>query len=253
MSPGANRGVPNEAPPDLAAGDAAAEPPFAGFTTGGAATTLPAQLFVDVLPEIEDEAELRVTLYALYAIARRRGPLRAVSARELASEAPLARSFERLGGVEAVAPALAQAAARGTLLACPLDDGDTLYFVNNEGGRRNLARVRSGALPVPGAAPRPTPPPQAARPAQVYEQEIGTLTPSVAEALAEAGARFPEQWIVDALREAAKSNARSWRYAAAILERWDREGRGDASAERDSRTAARGDDPYARVVRRSWP
>ncbi|MEE8337948.1 MAG: DnaD domain protein [Dehalococcoidia bacterium] len=233
-----------------------AEPPFAGFVTGGAATTLPAQLFVDVLPEIEDEAELRVTLYALYAIARRRGPLRAVSARELASEAPLARSFERLGGVEAVAPALAQAAARGTLLACPLDDGDTLYFVNNEGGRRNLTRVRSGALPVPGAAPRPTPlvdAPRPARPAQVYEQEIGTLTPSVAEALAEAGARFPEQWIVDALREAAKSNARSWRYAAAILERWDTEGRSDASAERDSRTAERGDDPYARVVRRSWP
>lgn len=244
---------------------------FEGFTTGGAATTLPAQFFVDVLPEIEDEAELRVTLYALYAIARRKGQLRAVSARELASEAPLARCFERLGGGEAVAAAiaaaLAQAAIRGTLLACPLDGGDTLYFVNNDGGRRNLARVRSGALATPGAtvgqpaSPSPAAG-QPAPPAQVYEQEIGTLTPSVSEALAEAGARYPEQWIVDALRESAISNARSWRYAAAILERWGTNGRdgadstkgtSDASSERNPRAAARGDDPYERVVRRSWP
>ena len=43
---------------------------FAGFRTGGLAVTLPAQFFVELLPAIEDEAELRVTLYALYAIAR---------------------------------------------------------------------------------------------------------------------------------------------------------------------------------------
>ena len=56
-------------------------PPFEGFVTGGAAVTLPAQLFVELLPELHDEAELRVTLYALYAIGRCRGALRAVRGR----------------------------------------------------------------------------------------------------------------------------------------------------------------------------
>ena len=231
--------------------------PFAGFVTGGAAITLPAQLFVELLPEIDDEAELRVTLYALYAIGRRRGELRAVRAGELRAEAALLRSLERMGGGGAVAPALERATRRGTLLPCPLEDGDALYFVNSEGGRRNRMRVLSGALEVPGAAPLPPArgeaPERPQRPAQVYEQEIGTLTPSVAEALAEAGARYPEQWIVDALREAAQRNARSWRYAQAILRRWDEEGRDDETAGRDAGAAAPRDDPYARVIRRSWP
>ena len=231
------------------------DPPFGGFATGGAATTLPAQLFVEVLPEIEDEAELRVTLHALYAVQRRRGQLRAVRGRDLAMEAPLVRSLERLGGVDALAPALGRAVQRGTLLGCPLDDGDTLYFVNNEGGRRNLLRVQSGSLAVPDAAPLAAPVVRRDRPAEVYEQEIGTLTPSVAEALAEAVERYPEQWIVDALREAAKANARSWRYADAILRRWDEEGREakDATTSGDSGATTRDDDPFARVVRRSWP
>ncbi len=228
--------------------------PFAGFVTGGAATTLPAQLFVELLPKIDDEAELRVTLYVLYAIGRRRGELRAVRAGELAGEAPLLRSLERLGGADALAPALERAVRRGTLLACPLDDGDSLYFVNSEGGRRNLLRVRSGALAPPGAAPSQSLSPSSqrpGRPAEVYEQEIGALTPSVAEALAEAGGRYPQQWIVDALRLAAKSNARSWRYAEAILRRWDAEGRDDATADGDPGDAARRhDDPYARLIHR---
>ena len=241
--------------PGEAASAGVVDAPFAGFVTGGAATTLPSQFFVEVLPEIDDEAELRVTLYALYAVQRRRGQLRAVGGRELAGDAPLLRSLEPLGGLAALAPALERAVARGTLLACPLDDGETLYFVNNEGGRRNLLRVQSGALAVPGASVAAVPVVRRERPAQVYEQEIGTITPSVAEALAEAVERYPEQWIVDALREAARANARSWRYAEAILRRWDEEGREekDATAERDSGAAAREDDPFARVVRRSWP
>jgi DNA replication protein len=223
---------------------------FAGFVTGAAATTIPAQFFVELLPAIDDEAELRVTLYALYAIGRRRGELRAVRASELRADTPLSCSLERFGGANALERALERATARGTLLACPLDDGDTLYFVNSEGGRRNLLRVMSGALAVPGATPRRGPPPQrAGRPAQVYEQEIGMLTQAVTEWLAEAGERYPEQWIVDALREATKSNARSWRYAEAILRRWETEGRDDATAGRDPGN----DDPYARVIRRSWP
>lgn len=229
--------------------------PFPGFVTGGAATTLPAQFFVEVLPAIEDEAELRVTLYALYAIARKRGQLRAVRASELAAESPLARSFAHRGGAEAIRAALAQAAARGTLLDCPLADGDTLYFLHNDAGRRARLRVRSGALAV-GRAARPLPaqseerPP---RPAEVYEQEIGVLTPSVADAIANAVERWPEGWVIDAIRVAAVRNARSWRYAEAVLERWEAEGRDDATTGTAAARTPPGRDhgPYEKVIHRS--
>jgi DnaD/phage-associated family protein len=228
--------------------------PFDGFVAGGVAVTLPAQFFVEVLPGIDNEAELRVTLYALYAIARRRGELRAVRGGELAREAPLARTLATCGGIEALAGALAAAVARGTLLACPLDDGDTLYLVHNEAGRRALARIQAGALVVPGAAPLR---PQATvegpgRPAQVYEQEIGALTPAVAEALVAAVERWPEPWIVEALRLAATRNARSWRYAEAILERWETEGRDDGTTGgAAARAAGRDHGSLEQVIRRT--
>ena len=51
---------------------AAAPAPFEGFVAGGVAVTLPAQLFTELLPTIDDPTELRVTLYAMYAVARER-------------------------------------------------------------------------------------------------------------------------------------------------------------------------------------
>jgi DNA replication protein len=228
---------------------------FPGFVSGGAATTLPAQLFVELFPAIEDEAELRVTMYALYAIGRQRGPLRAVRATELAAQTPLARSFTHRGGADAIRAALDQASARGTLLALPLADGDALYFVHNEAGRRQLLRVRSGALEAPGVALAPAAPvaQPAARPAAAYEQEIGTITPSVAEALQAAAERWSEAWIVEAIGIAARRNARSWRYAEAILERWEAEGRDDATTGTTAGESASDRDhgPYERVIHRS--
>lgn len=236
---------------------------FEGFVTGGAHITLPAQLFTEVLPEIEDETELRVTLHALAAIQRRRGAVRAVRASALAAEGPLLRSLEARGGAKAVRDGLRRAVDRGTLLALRLEDGDALVFANNEVGRRNLERVRSGALAAGGAKSRPAPPvEQRDGIAAEYEREIGALTPSVAEALREAAARYSEGWIVDALRLAAARNARSWRFAEAVLRRWEAEGRDDGDAGIPARGAAATDgaprgeprrDPYGGVVRRSWP
>lgn len=254
--------------------------PFAGFVAGGAATTVPSQFFTDVLPAITDEAELRTTLYALYAIGRTRGAVHAVRASVLASEGPLLRTLavcahgEDVPGV--VRTALAAAAAHGVLLACPLPDGDTLYFLHTESARRAIARVQSGALVVPSginragdargdraaiadgngaagaslaalAAQHGAP----SSAAQVYEQEIGVLSPAVADAVQHALEQYPEPWIVDAIRLAAERNARSWRYVEGILRRWQAEGRNDAASGRSADDAAA--DPYSRVVRHDWP
>jgi len=146
---------------------AESDPPFEGFRTGTRAITLPTELFSELLPLIQDEAELRVTLYALYSIGRQRGQLRAVRATELARETALMRGLERCGGPEALQPSLAASVALGALLDCPLDDDDTLYFVNNEGGRRQRERVESGVLPLSdGRRAAPIPPAPAAGPAR---------------------------------------------------------------------------------------
>lgn len=232
------------------------DPPFPGFLPGGPVVALPAQLLAEVIPAIEDEAELRVTLQLWFMVGRQRGAVPGVRGSVLAADRLLVRRLAE-GGVE---HGLALAVARGTVLALPLDDGDTLYLPHTEAARRAAERIQSGSLAVPpapggargrsaGALARPRPDAGPARAVEVFEQEIGMLTPAVAEAVNEALARYPEAWVVDAIRQAALHNARSWPYAASVLRRWETEGRDDGV----TRAAAQGvpaDDPYSRFIRR---
>lgn len=237
--------------------------PFPGFVARGVGTTLPAQFFAELLPQIDDEAELRVTLYALYAIGRRKGALRAVRVSQLASEEPLRRALAGCGGDAALLPALERAVARGSLLTLALEDGDTLCFMNSAAGRRNRERLRSGAMtPPPGVRVAPPGGEPGGRerdtPARVYEQEIGALTPAITDALDTAGERWPAEWIAAALRLAARHNVRRWAYAESILRRWETEGAGEEGGTADAqpgsdheRAARRDHGPYERVIRRS--
>ena len=59
----------------------------------------------------------------------------------------------------------------------------------------------------------------------IYEQNIGMLTPIIAERLKDAEQTYPLEWIEDAFREAVENNKRSWRYVESILNRWAVEGR----------------------------
>jgi DNA replication protein len=67
----------------------------------------------------------------------------------------------------------------------------------------------------------------------LYEQNIGIITPMIAEELKEAEKIYPRQWIEDAFKEAVALNKRSWRYIARILERWASEGKDSGEHKRD--------------------
>jgi len=69
---------------------------------------------------------------------------------------------------------------------------------------------------------------------QTYEQEIGLLTPLIAEEIGYALDDYPVEWIHEALRISAKYNKRSWKYVEAILKNWESEGRGDTIRPRDT-------------------
>jgi DnaD/phage-associated family protein len=71
----------------------------------------------------------------------------------------------------------------------------------------------------------------AERPALIglYEQNIGLVTPMLIDELREAEDRYPREWIEEAMREAVRANARSWRYIRKVLERWATNGRHDAA------------------------
>ena len=70
-----------------------------------------------------------------------------------------------------------------------------------------------------------------------YTQEIGLLTPLIADALEDWQKDVPEKWIRDAITEAVKANARNSRYAEAILKRWKAQG-SQEPAKKPTRTNA---------------
>ncbi len=215
---------------------------FAGFPASAQATAIPSLFFSEVLPQIEDEIELRVTLYVFYALGRRKGYPLFLTERELRSEAPL---LATLGdGSEAeplskLASGLDLATKRGTILRLDLvaeGQPEVLYTTNNPANRRAFDQVREGSLALGRALPPESGAASSRRDNvfQLYEQNIGPITPLVAEELREAEHLYPYEWLEEALREAALLNKRSWRYASRILQRWATEGRTNEKTERDS-------------------
>jgi DNA replication protein len=227
---------------------------FAGFAAGGRATAVPSAFFSHLLPLIDDEAELKVTLYAIYALGRRKGYPRFVTRRELEAESPLLASLgdgSDPAALKRLDRGLDAAVARASLLRLDLEHDsrvEVLYFLNAPSDRRAIDLIRQGRLDLGRALP-----PAAGAPAsergnvfQLYEENIGPLTPLVVEELKEAEQLYPYEWLEEAFREAALLNKRSWRYAAAILRRWATEGKKREKAGRD----LDGADPRAQIIRR---
>jgi DNA replication protein len=216
---------------------------FVGFPSGARATPVPNALFTELLPVIEDADELRVTLYAVYALARRKGYPRFVTENELAAEAPLMASLDGHEAPEVsrqrLTRALGAAIERGSLLGIEVESADkpsqVLYFLNMPASQRAIQGICDGSIELGRALPHTQEPPKARRENvfHLYEENIGPITPLVAEALQEAEQLYPYEWLEEALREAALLNKRSWRYASRILERWATEGRKRETAGRD--------------------
>jgi DnaD/phage-associated family protein len=215
---------------------------FSGFPARTQFTAIPNVFFSNLLPEIDDLAELKLTLYLFWSLYGKKGYPRFVTYRELTGRRSLVRN---LGGEgkppeEALSEALKRAVKRGVILHIVVDRNGTpedVYFLNTEAERKLVAKIRNGEFVLAGwkaggeiqetgAGPLPDI-------FTLYEENIGLLTPLVAEELQEAEKAYPEAWIREAIKEAADLNKRSWRYIARILERWAAEGRSDGAHRRD--------------------
>jgi DnaD/phage-associated family protein len=86
----------------------------------------------------------------------------------------------------------------------------------------------------------------------LYEQNIGALTPMIADELRDAEQTYPVQWIEEAISLAVENNVRKWRYVLRILERWRQEGKQDGINRRDSQKALGRQipDEYKDIVKR---
>jgi DnaD/phage-associated family protein len=216
---------------------------FIGFPAGEMRfTPVPDLFFSELLPQIDSLPELKVTLHVIWLVSRKKGRERCVSRDELLHDGVLLRGVTSPGQKpqQLVEEGLERAVARGTLLhliARPEDgDEEDWYLLNSAQGRRTADRIRRGEVTLAPSAALVEPQVEVERPNifVLYEQNIGTLQPMIAEELQEAEADYPAEWIEEAFKIAAEQNVRKWRYIRAILERWATEGKDDGEARRGS-------------------
>ena len=215
---------------------------FQGFSDSETFTPIPDAFFRHLLTQIEDRDELKVTVYALWRIGNMEGRVRFLREQDFTACIP------------DPAPALEKAVSRGSLLeALPRDTssrshygsrpGDrnkatALYFLNSPRGRAAAESFAQGRWQPESVLPAAAPP---ERPNlfKLYEENIGPLTPLIADALKDSEQTYPPEWVAEALETAVRNNKRNWKYVEAILRRWKEEGHAKKQDRRDAQEDGR--------------
>lgn len=207
---------------------------FKGFAPGKINITMVhAQFISELVPMIDDLAELKVCLFCYYALAQKQGQYRYLTHADFADNPELMQGLSNIGK-NVLDTALEQAVEHGFLLAgdVSLDNHQTkrLYFMNTAKGRIAIQQLAAGNW-QPDSNEQIEILPERPTVFTLYEENIGALTPIIADHLKEAENDYSYEWIVDAIKLSIENNVRRWAYISAILERWKQEGRSDVNEE----------------------
>ena len=170
------------------------------FRQKASSILLPESIITKVLPEIQDLCELKAILYVIFIINEKREEPRYVSYKELRCHELTASLGEKW-----LRQALESALVHGILSHSTVDmngESEDIYCIQDDSHTASNLNIFA-----------------------LYEQNIGMITPMIAEELKEAEKLYPTQWIEEAFKEAVTLNRRNWKYIARILERWASEGK----------------------------
>tara|TARA_B100001079_G_scaffold260833_1_gene261394 strand:- start:388 stop:1041 length:654 start_codon:yes stop_codon:yes gene_type:complete len=209
---------------------------FQGFIKGVRYIPVPAPVFGELLQEIQDITELKIILRIIRLLHNKKGLERYVSVDELLADRVLSIG---LGPMDLnnrrtnIIQSLESSTKRKILIKINRKDiGTSAYFLNTEFERQSMKKMpdlehQSDFEPWETGEDRPNI-------YSLYEQNIGILTPIVAEKIGEAEQRYPVEWIEEAITEAVSLNSRNWRYISRILERWEIEGKQNGESRKHS-------------------
>ncbi|MPM41367.1 hypothetical protein SDC9_88022 [bioreactor metagenome] len=216
--------------------------PFKGFADGKTARVgIPAAFFSEVLPGIEDATELKLTLWVLRMLDAQDGPVQFVRWTDVleSKEVQTAYGPDSEAALQKLEAALSAALQRGIFLAAT-DKQEKILFLNSPRGRAAVSALQKGSW-QPGRDLYSAPAASSDQPNifELYQANIGPLTPILAQTLEEAEKDYSAEWIEEALKLAVKKNVRNWNYVEAILRSWKEKGRGETDQRNDQENPRR--------------
>jgi len=209
---------------------------FKGFSGKAGNIQVPPEFFSTVLPELQDVDEIRLMLILFWYMQSRDENTGFVAVDELMQEPVVKDLFgnSEVNWENKLRNTLDKAVADRLVLSGIKGDRQFL-FINSPRGAALYQGLASGDW-VPGETSIAPHSLSGERPNifALYEQNIGLITPLMAETLADAEKTYPSEWIEEAVKIAVERNARNWRFVEAILRSWKEKGRN----ERDQRSAS---------------
>jgi DnaD/phage-associated family protein len=188
-------------------------------------TGIPDQFFSEILPNIQDSNELKLILYLLWSAYTAGDYGIRFTLDEILADKKFSRGLSSpLEHLDLTLDQSLKLAVKHNILV-EVKKKVSHYFINTPRGR-------AAALAFDQQSTEDEPSPMKAtldviKPNifQLYEENIGPLTPLIADMLKEAQDTFPADWIDEAIQIAVKNNVRRWKYVESILNRWQEEGR----------------------------
>lgn len=204
-------------------------------------TTIPNLFFSDLLPQIDDLAEMKVALYAFWSLGQKEGTVRYMTAADFLNDPIFMKGMGPTATLasEALIDGIERAVVRGLFLQVTVESTDgtqEFYFLNSDKGRSAVDGITQGEW-RPIEDHREIVGLMQERPNifVLYEQNVGPLTPIIAEQLIDAETTYSVEWIAEAIEIAVTNNVRKWQYVLGILERWQQEGKSSGISRRDSK------------------
>jgi DNA replication protein len=206
---------------------------FMGFQENSEKFTgIPDEFFRDVLPNLDDINEIKICLYVLwkaYMVGDFGIPF-SVSSLLLDDIFNNGLIIGKENIQEVIKKTLETAVNDGILLkkSSSSNDQHEMYFINCPSGKIALSEKKSELAFSHTTLDQIQP-----NIYQLYQENIGPLTPIIADALKNAEDIYPEKWVREAIQIAVQNNVRRWRYVESILDRWQKEGRDGTDREND--------------------
>lgn len=210
---------------------------------------IPAQFFFEILPNINDLHELKIILYAFWHNTKSEQEFPFLEKSNLMENDILLAGFgsSREEQIDNLLKGLKLAVEDKILIEAQLPSKIrkfTLYFINSPKGKKAIEAIKNEAFDFDPEADLTF---QIIAPTKniftLYEENIGPLTPIIAEVLTEIENTYPYDWVQEAFQEALKNNVRKLRYIEAILINWQEAGKHDRTDRRRSQKTDEGYDP----------
>ena len=157
---------------------------FNGFPARMEFTPVPNIFLSNLLPEITDAVELKLTLHLFHLLYFKKGTIKFITFNEMENDAGLMGSIKTSASSpeETLRQALAAAVLRKTILHIAAEDGnrEDIYLLNTKTNRETVEKIRNGEIHLTGLATKHITPEILTEKQPniftLYEENVGLLT-----------------------------------------------------------------------------